>query len=124
MYGEEPNALRNLGEDEEIDEDYRKELLDNQKKLLEKNKMKMLLAFKFPVKNYVATLVMKNPDMSDLRIYEINVTIHPQVFKATIELKTPARIPVEQNIPVSNGSNNEAKIKVQFIPAPGENVFS
>ena len=60
----------------------------------------------------------------DNRIYEINVTIHPQVFKATIELKTPARIPVEQNIPVSNGSNNEAKIKVQFIPAPGENVFS
>lgn len=74
--------------------------------------MKINLGFKFPVKNYISTIVMKNQEMSDLRIYELNITIHPQVFKAVIEMRSAARIPVEQNIPMSNSNDKETKIKI------------
>jgi hypothetical protein len=91
---------------------------------LEKNKLKMVLNFRHPVKNYGSTIIMKNSDSSDIRLYEINITILPQVFKAIIEMKTPARMPIEQNIPVSNASEKEVKMKINFHATPGEHALT
>ena len=46
----------------------------------------------------------------------------PTVFKATIEMRSPARIPIEQNIPVSNSNDKEANIKI--LVEGQQNIFN
>ena len=88
------------------------------------NVVRLQLNFRNPVKEYSATVIMKNDDKTDLRMYELVITILPKVFKATIQMKTPARLPLEQNIPVSNPTDKETKIKIVFQNVKGEHAFS
>jgi hypothetical protein len=87
------------------------------------NVVKLSLNFRNPVKEYSATVIMKNDDKTDLRMYELLITILPKVFKATIQMKTPARMPLEQNIPLSNPTDKEAKIKINFQNLKGDHSF-
>lgn len=72
----------------------------------------------------MATVVMKNDDKTDLRVYELLITILPKIFKASIQMKTPARMTLEQNIPVSNPTDKEVKVKVAFQSKTGDHSFS
>lgn len=90
----------------------------------ELNVLKLALNFRNPVKEYTATVIMKNEAKTDLRLYDLNITILPKVFKATIQMKTPARMPLEQTIPVSNPMEKESKIKINFVTTKGEQSFS
>ena len=88
------------------------------------NKLTLMLNFKVPVKNYPVTLTMKNKTATDIRIYEINITIFPKVVKAILELNTPARIPIEQNIPIINTQDKDCPIKVTFTDIKNGTCFT
>lgn len=78
------------------------------------NKIALMLNFKFPVKDYPLTLLLKNQSKTDVRIYEVLITVYPKVVKAQLEMTTPARIMIEQNIPVINSLDKDCAIKVTF----------
>lgn len=65
------------------------------------------VGIRYPVKDYIVNLILKNNDLTDVRVYEYNINIAPKTFKATIEFTTPVRIPLEQGIPVSNPLDKE-----------------
>ena len=68
--------------------------------------------FKHPVKDFVMNLILKNSDLTDVRIYECNITLLPKIFKATLEFATPVKISLEQEIPVSNPTDSEVSFMV------------
>jgi hypothetical protein len=78
------------------------------------NKIPLMLNFKFPVKDYPVTLKLMNQSKTDVRIYDVLITVYPKVVKAQLELVTPARIPIEQMIPVINSLDKDCAIKVTF----------
>ncbi len=59
----------------------------------------------------------------DYRYYDIYLTILPKTMKAAIEIKTTARIPIVQNIPVTNNSDIDYIIKPVFTPIMNANLF-
>ena len=65
------------------------------------------IGIRYPVKDYIASLILKNNDLTDIRVYEFVITISPKVFKAIIEFTTPVKIPLEQGIPVTNPTEQE-----------------
>lgn len=65
------------------------------------------VGIRYPVKDYIVNLILKNHDLTDVRVYEYNINIAPKTFKAIVEFTTPARIPLEQGIPVSNPVDKE-----------------
>lgn len=72
------------------------------------NSMSVGLNMRTPVKDYNIMLMMKNADMTDVRVYEYIITILPKVFKANLEFTTPVKMPVLQNIPVTNPAEQDA----------------
>lgn len=92
----------------------------NPKKDTNTNIVKLSLNFKTPIRDYTSTVTLRNNDNTDLRSYDLAITILPKVFKATMEMKTNSRIPIEQNIPVINSLEKEAKIKIIFTIVKGD----
>lgn len=78
----------------------------------EMNKIPINLAYKFPVQNQVATIMMRNSTRTDVRIYQLEITVMPKKVKALLEMTTPARIPLTQVIPIINTLDSEVFIKV------------
>jgi hypothetical protein len=52
------------------------------------------------VKDYNILIILKNADLTDVRVIELIITILPKVFKAALDFITPVKIPIEQKIPV------------------------
>lgn len=77
------------------------------------NFLQLSLNLRYPVKDYVIMLIMKNEDLSDVRLYECVVTILPKVFKAALDLTTPVRIPLEQSIPVTNPTDHDVMFNIE-----------
>ena len=71
------------------------------------------VAIRYPVKDYIVNLILKNHDLTDVRVYEYNINIAPKTFKAAIEFSTPVKIPLEQNIPVTNPVEKEVFFSVK-----------
>ena len=69
---------------------------------------------KNPVKDLQFKILLKDSNKIDIRLYEMNLTILPKTMKASIEMKTSARVPVIQEIPVSNPSSFDCTIKPSF----------
>jgi hypothetical protein len=65
-----------------------------------------------PVKDYNILIILKNADLTDVRVIELIITILPKVFKAALDFITPVKIPIEQKIPVSNPSQQEVIFNV------------
>ena len=51
----------------------------------------------------------------NIRLYTLSLTILPKVINATIEMYTTARIPIIQEIPVSNPTDVDCLIKPVFV---------
>lgn len=62
----------------------------------------MLLNFRNPVKDFSSYFLLRNGDNSDVRLYELRITVLPRPMKAILEFETSARLPLAQKIPVSN----------------------
>jgi hypothetical protein len=88
------------------------------------NKLALIINFKVPVKEYQLTLTMKNRTLTDIRIYDIVITIFPKVIKASLEMATPARIPIEQNIPIINTMDKDCPIKITWVDIKNGSAFS
>lgn len=71
------------------------------------------VGLRYPVKDYVVNLILKNHDLTDVRVYEYNINIAPKTFKAIIEFNTPVRILLEQGIPVSNPLDKEVHFSIK-----------
>ena len=76
------------------------------------NKLPINLLYKYPVQNQPATVMLFNPSRTDVRMYNLEVTVMPKKVKAQLEMKTPARIPLTQNIPVINTLDSEVSVKM------------
>lgn len=51
----------------------------------EANNLKVGLNFRTAVKDYSVLFMLKNSDLTDVRVYELNITVLPRVFKAILE---------------------------------------
>jgi hypothetical protein len=71
------------------------------------NTMTFNISIRYPVKDYAVNLILKNNDLTDVRVFEYNITILPKIFKAIVEFSTPVKIPLEQGIPVTNPTEHE-----------------
>ena len=88
------------------------------------NKIALAITQKIPVKDYPITLTMKNKTLTDVRIYEILVTIFPKVIKASLEMSTPARMAIEQKIPIINSGEKDVNIKIGYQEIKNGSYFS
>lgn len=61
----------------------------------EANQFKVQLNFRNPVKDYNLKFIIKNSELSDVRVYELLITVLPKVFKATLEFQTPAMLEIK-----------------------------
>lgn len=77
------------------------------------NSLKVNLNFRNPVKSYISRFMLKNGDLTDVRVYDLNITLLPKTFKAEIDFETSAGIKLVQEIPVSNPLSREANFKVE-----------
>jgi len=76
------------------------------------NKLPVTLAYKFPVQNQAATIMMRNGTRTDVRIFNLEITVMPKKVKALLEMVTPARIPLVQNIPIINTLDTDVQVKM------------
>ena len=51
----------------------------------EANNLKVSLNFRNAVKDYSVLFMLKNSDLTDVRVYELNITVLPRIFKAILE---------------------------------------
>lgn len=79
---------------------------------IDKNVLPINLLYKFPVKNQAAKILMRNSTRTDVRIYELDITVAPKKVKALLEMTTPARIPITQNIPLINTLDTDVSVRV------------
>lgn len=77
------------------------------------NIFKVHLNFRSPVKDYSCLVLLRNGDLTDVRVYEFLITVNPRPFKAAIEFNTNARVPLKQKIPVSNSTSNDLVFQVE-----------
>ena len=85
------------------------------------NKLPIGLAFRAPTKDHPLKFILRNSNKTDIRVYEIRVTVLPKPIKAVLEMKCPAGETLVQNIPVRNDTDRDWVIKVQLITENGRN---
>lgn len=71
--------------------------------------------FRNPVKDYSLMFMMRNNDLSDVRVYEMSITVLPRVFKAVLEFQSPATIEIKQEIPVTNGTLVDVIFEIEKV---------
>lgn len=76
------------------------------------NQLQVNLLYKFPVQNQPATILMRNSTRTDVRVYQLDITVSPKKVRALLEMTTPARIPITQNIPLINTLDSDVSVKV------------
>jgi hypothetical protein len=89
----------------------------------ERNILPINLLYKFPVKNQTAKILMRNSTRTDVRIYELDITVAPKKVKALLEMATPARIPITQNIPLINTLETDVNVKVVVAKVKNAEAF-
>ena len=99
----------------------RKEVLKNSQ--IPTNPLVLTPTNKNPVKDLQFKILLKDSNKIDIRLYDMNLTILPKTMKASIEMKTSARVPVIQEIPVSNPSSFDCTIKPSFKAISNGNLF-
>ena len=78
------------------------------------NKLPVNLVYKYPVQNQQCNVILRNSTRTDVRLYIIEVTVTPKKVKALLEMTSPARIPLHQNIPIINTLDQEVSIRVNI----------
>lgn len=58
------------------------------------NIFKVQLNFRIPVRDYSCLVMLRNNELTDVRVYEFIITINPRPFKAELEFNTNARLPI------------------------------
>jgi len=76
------------------------------------NEFKVVTAFKFPVKDYNTLFMLRNEDLTDVRIYELRITLLPKPIKAQIEFDTTAGCQIYQEIPVINPLQSDVQFTI------------
>ena len=87
------------------------------------NRLPLNLAYKFPVPSQLCTILMRNSTRTDVRIYHVDVTVMPKKVKALLEMTTPARIPLHQNIPIINTLDSDVQIKLNLEKIKNGDAF-
>lgn len=106
----------------------RDKLLGSPKKLMNGRSMKasdgVVVSFlpqcKVPVKEMMIKMTLKNAYMSDIRVYDLVLTVNPKVIKFNIEMETKAKVPKSQDLPLVNPNNFDVTIQPMFEMIEGE----
>ena len=77
------------------------------------NEIKIGLHFRQPVKDYFSQFFLKNADLTDVRLYELKITVLPKPLTAVLEFETSAGLPITQEIPVSNPTGSEVTFVIE-----------
>jgi len=85
------------------------------------NKIPVGLAFRAPTKDHPLKFILRNSTKTDIRVYEIKVTVLPRPIKAVLEMKCPAGETVVQEIPIRNDSDRDWVIRAQLLTENGRN---
>lgn len=86
-------------------------------------KLTLMPVKKVPVKDLHVRLHLKGLQKFDQRVYDLYLTIIPKTVKAVIEMKSTARMPIIQNIPIANNVDIECSIKPVFTPILNGHLF-
>lgn len=81
---------------------------------LSADKMNIGLAFRQPVPEYRARIILRSMDHTDIRVYEFSLTIVPRPVKATLEFWVPAGEKQVQPIPIINNSDKDWNIRIEW----------
>jgi hypothetical protein len=95
----------------------------NNNPLLTTSKLVLLPVKKVPLKDLHLKVCLKGRLKFDYRFYDLHLTVFPKTIKATIEIRTTARVPVTQNIPVSNNNDFECIVKPTFASLVNGHLF-
>ena len=87
------------------------------------NTIQIGLNMRQPVKDYLIMLILKNTDLTDVRVYEFSITILPKMFKAMLDFTTPVRMPLEQGIPVSNPTDGDVYFTIEKTDSANGDYF-
>jgi hypothetical protein len=90
---------------------------------IDRNVLPINLLYKFPVKNQTAKILMRNSTRTDVRIYELDITVAPKKVKALLEMTSPARIPITQIIPLINTLESDVNVKVMITKIKNSEAF-
>lgn len=75
---------------------------------------------KVPVKEMLIKMTLKNAYASDIRVYDLVLTVNPKVIKFNIEMETKAKVPKTQDLPLVNPNNFDVTIQPFFEMIEGE----
>ena len=78
-----------------------------------RNKLQLAFSAKNPGE-YPASILLKSQNGADIRMYKVLVKVNPRVTFATMQMKTAARQPIKQEIPLTNNSDRDFTIKYQL----------
>jgi hypothetical protein len=78
---------------------------------------------KIPVRDLVFKVTFKGRGRHDLRIYQLTVNVLPKKISATIEIKTTARVPVTQNVPLFNNDDSDCQYRIKFHSVLNGHLF-
>jgi hypothetical protein len=78
---------------------------------------------KAPVKDLNFTMTLKGRQRYDQRVYNIQLSVLPKKIRAVIEMRTTARVPITQNIPVTNTTDSDCAIRPKFVSLSNGHYF-
>lgn len=91
---------------------------------LTENRLNIGLAFRQPVPEYRARIVLRSTDRTDIRIFEFGFAVVPRPIKATLEFWVPAGEQQVQPIPIINSSDKDWNIDIQWKRGENGDAFS
>jgi hypothetical protein len=77
-------------------------------------KLKVDMQFKALLKDACLDLILTNHNKTDVRRFKVCINVIPKPIKLAIEMVAPARSQVIQNIPITNNSDRDWRLKIQL----------
>lgn len=78
------------------------------------NIIPMNLNFKMAYKEYSFTVILKNIQKTDVRVYKVTVSVHPRIINAQLELRVPLGEEIKQEIPIVNNTDKDWNFKITW----------
>lgn len=69
---------------------------------------------KNPIKELSMTVVLTSENKTNIRVYELVLSVTPKVIHATIEMQTTARVRISQELPLSNATDVDCTFKISL----------
>lgn len=78
------------------------------------NSIVLSMIKKSPIKELPLIVTLSSENKSNIRVYELVLSITPKVIHATIEMQTTARVKLNQELPLSNATDIDCTFKISL----------